>query len=109
MDGRMVQTADAHCSAKGKQTVNNNLTKSESTYLGWIKCLPCGVCGQTGQIEAHHIRQHKQYICIPLCADCHRGAFNGIHGQKRIWNVLKVDEIDILNDTIKKLTQACKR
>ena len=65
--------------------------------------MPCSVCDQAGGSEAHHIVQGSQYLCIPLCEDCHRGSFNGWHGQKRIWNVLKKTELSCLNDTIDKL------
>lgn len=83
--------------------MNNRITKEESRYLAKIKSLPCGVCGAAGQSEAHHIEQGKQYLCIPLCPDCHRGSHNGIHGQKRIWKVFKKTELSVLNDTIKVL------
>jgi hypothetical protein len=83
--------------------MNNQLTVSERKHLAAVKQLPCGVCGVQGVSEAHHIEQHLQYTCIPLCADCHRGNFNGIHGQKRIWNVYKKTELQVLNETIKTL------
>ncbi len=83
--------------------MNNKLTPKQKQHLAAVKQLPCGVCGRVGDIEAHHIEQHLQYICIPLCQDCHRGSHNGIHGQRRIWNVLKKDELTVLNDTIEKL------
>jgi hypothetical protein len=63
----------------------------------------CGVCNASAPSDAHHIVQHEQYLCIPLCKDCHQGAFNGIHGEKRIWNVYKVDEMIVLNETIRTL------
>jgi len=47
--------------------------------------------------------KHNQYLCIPLCKDCHQGSFNGIHGQARIWKVMKLDEMDVLNLTLAKL------
>lgn len=81
----------------------NKLNAKEKLHLAWVKSLPCGVCGSQEGSEAHHVEQHAQYTCIPLCADCHRGGHNGIHGQKRIWNVLKKTEMDVLNDTIAKL------
>jgi hypothetical protein len=83
--------------------LNNTLTAKQRRYLATIKEMPCGVCGEMGQTEAHHIEQHKQYLCIPLCADCHRGNFNGIHGQRRIWNVYKKTELSVLNDTLEKM------
>lgn len=83
--------------------LNNKLIAAEITHLARIKELPCGVCDQPGPSDAHHIEQHKQYLCIPLCKDCHQGSFNGIHGQKRIWQALKKTEMAVLNDTIEKL------
>ncbi|QTW20231.1 hypothetical protein [Comamonas kerstersii] len=83
----------------------NKLTAKERTHLARVKELPCSVCDAAGPSEAHHIEQHKQYTCIPLCESCHRSSFNGIHGQARIWKVLKKTEMSCLNDTIKKLLE----
>jgi hypothetical protein len=83
--------------------LNNNPTKRERLHLARIKELPCGVCGQSAPSDAHHIKQHHQYLCIPLCKDCHQGSFNGIHGQARIWSVYKQDEMSVLNETLAKL------
>jgi hypothetical protein len=38
---------------------------------------------------------------MPLCADCHRGSLNGIHGQKRMWAVHKLNELSALNETVR--------
>lgn len=83
----------------------NRLNAKERVHLARVKELPCSVCGAAGPSEAHHIEQHKQYTCIPLCESCHRSSFNGIHGQARIWKVLKKTEMSCLNDTIKKLLE----
>lgn len=83
--------------------MNNTLTKKEREHLGVIKAMPCAVCGTEGGSEAHHIEQHRAYTCIPLCESCHRSSFNGIHGQARIWKVMKKTELSCLNDTIRKL------
>ena len=61
------------------------------------------MCNADGPSDAHHVVQHSQYLCIPLCKDCHMGPFNGWHGQKRIWNVKKLTELDVLNATIRGL------
>lgn len=82
---------------------SKNLTKAEKEHFSKIKSLPCGVCGHSAPNDAHHIKQGLHYTCIPLCKDCHQGSFNGIHGQSRIWSVLKKDEMSVLNDTIKAL------
>jgi hypothetical protein len=84
--------------------MNNKLTAIERLHIAKIKEMPCGVCGQTGPSDAHHIEQHMQYLCIPLCKDCHQGSHNGIHGRRSIWNVLKKSELSVLNDTIRALT-----
>lgn len=86
-----------------KTIMNNKLTAKERRHLAAVKELPCGVCGAAGPSDAHHIEQHEQYLCIPLCKDCHQGPHNGIHGQRRIWNVMKKTELSVLNDTIRKL------
>lgn len=84
--------------------MNNKLSALERVHLARIKEMPCGVCGAAGPSDAHHIEQGRQYLCIPLCKDCHQGSHNGIHGQARIWAVYKKTELSVLNDTIKRLT-----
>jgi len=80
---------------------SKGLTNADREYLAWIKSLPCGVCGKSGPSEAHHIVQGLHHLCIPLCVGDHTSNFNGIHGQARIWKVLKKTELTVLNDTIK--------
>jgi hypothetical protein len=84
--------------------MNNKLTSTERLHLARVKDMPCGVCGQAGPSDAHHVEQHMQYLCIPLCKDCHQGSHNGIHGRRSIWNVLKKNELSVLNETIRRLT-----
>ena len=83
--------------------MNNKPTKKEREHLAIIKEMPCGVCDAAGPSDAHHIVQHEQYLCIPLCKDCHQGSFNGIHGQARIWSVYKKTEMSVLNETLRQL------
>lgn len=82
--------------------MNNNLTKAERNHLAWVKEQPCVLCGQEGPSDAHHVVQHMQYLCIPLCKDCHTG-YNGWHGTKALWKVRKLDELKVLNETIRRL------
>lgn len=108
--GKLTPVADApnFVGARlGSRKMLNKLTTAERRYLAGVKSLPCGVCGAAGPSDAHHVEQHLQYLCIPLCKDCHQGSFNGIHGQQRIWKVYKKTELTVLNDTIRKLMQ-CK-
>ena len=84
---------------------SKNLTPRERGHLAWVKSLPCSVCEQPGPSEAHHIEQGLHYACIPLCHDCHRGAHNGIHGQRRMWAVMKKSELSCLADTVRRLSE----
>lgn len=83
--------------------VNNKLTLAQKKFLAKVKQLPCSVCDAHNPSEAHHIKQGSQYITVALCADCHRGSFMGWHGQKRMWAIKKMDELDALNITIERL------
>jgi hypothetical protein len=83
--------------------MNNRLTPKQRHHLAKIKEMPCGVCEAPPPSDAHHIKQHHQYLCIPLCKSCHQDNFNGIHGQARIWSVYKTDELQVLNKTIEAL------
>lgn len=82
---------------------SDRISNAARAYLARVKALPCGVCGAAGPSEAHHIKQGQHFTCIPLCGDCHRGSFNGWHGQRRIWNVKKLDELAVLSQTIEAL------
>lgn len=84
--------------------MNNKISAHERVHLARIKEMDCGVCGASGPSDAHHVEQHMQFTCIPLCKDCHQGSHNGIHGRRSIWNVLKKTELSVLNDTIRQLT-----
>ena len=83
--------------------MNNKLNKEERIHLATIKEVPCSVCDAPGPSEAHHIKQGLQYTCVALCVDCHRGPVLGWHGQKRMWAIKKMDELDALNKTIENL------
>jgi hypothetical protein len=85
------------------EQMNNKLNKEERIHLALVKELPCSVCDAPGPSEAHHIKQGLQYTCVALCSDCHRGPVLGWHGQKRMWSIKKMDELDALNKTIENL------
>lgn len=76
---------------------------AERAHIQRVKELSCGVCGASGPSECHEIKQGSWFTSLPLCADCHRGGRNGIHGEKMMWKVMKLDEIDVLNSTIERL------
>ena len=82
--------------------MTNKLNVKERRHLANVKELPCSLCDASGPSEAHHYRQHRQYTCIALCVDCHRGPL-GWHGTKALWRIKKMDEIDALNITLERL------
>jgi hypothetical protein len=86
--------------------MNNKLNNKERLHLGRVKELPCSVCDTPGPSEAHHIKQGLQYTCVALCPDCHTSPVLGWHGQKRMWAIKKMDEIDALNITIMRLVES---
>ncbi len=83
------------------------MTALERRHVTRVKLLPCGLCGAGGgdlaPSEAHEIKQGQWMTAIPLCEDCHRGSFNGLGGQKRMWQVMKKDELDVLGETVGRL------
>lgn len=83
------------------------LTAAEHEHVERVKLLSCGVCdgggGYAAPSEAHHLEQGLHFTVIPLCDDCHRGGFNGLHGERRMWMVTKKTELSVLNDTIRRL------
>lgn len=83
--------------------MNSKLTKREREYLGRVKELACSVCDASGPSDAHHIKQGSTYTCVALCKDCHQGPIMGWHGQKRMWAIQKMTELEALNVTIQRL------
>lgn len=81
-------------------------TKAEKDHIEAVKSLPCSVCDLPGPGECHEIVQGLWWVSIALCPDCHRGSRNGLHGQRLMWKLKKMDEIKALAVTIKRLMGA---
>ncbi len=90
-------------------------TKAEKAYMGRVAELNCVLCELLHRpgtpAEVHHIREGQggaqraqDYLTIPLCPSCHRGS-RGIHGDHRLLQQAKVDEMDLLSITIEKLNR----
>ena len=86
--------------------MNNKLTAKEKAYVGLVKELPCSVCDAPPPSDAHHVKQHRQYVCVALCKDCHQGPRNGWHGQRQMWKLKKMDELDAINVTVERVIDA---
>jgi len=85
------------------------MTAAERAYMGRIKELACGVCGAPAPSEAHHVRTGQgmsqragNYCTVPLCVHCHRGP-NGLHGNRSLWKIRKLSEMDVLDATIARM------
>jgi len=78
-------------------------TMAERDHIERVKNLPCSVCDAAGPSECHEIKQGQWFTSIALCGSCHRDSFNGLHGQMRMWKIMKMDELDALAVTIERL------
>ena len=88
-------------------------------HLGKVAALPCALCEmldqpQQGRTTVHHIRagqglsqRASDFLTVPLCHECHQGP-NGVHGDQALLRIAKTGELDLLADTIRKLTQEGK-
>lgn len=85
------------------------ITAAERDHLELVKRCPCSVCGRPAPSAAHHIQQGDHWITVALCDDCHQGSFNGWHGEKRMWLVMKMNELDALNVTIRNVLTLMQR
>jgi hypothetical protein len=86
--------------------MNGRYTAAERRHVSNVKMLPCSVCDAPGPSAAHHIKQGQHYTVVALCQDCHQGSYNGIHGERYIWNVYKLDELKALNITLERLLES---
>lgn len=78
------------------------IRNDESEHMALVKSLPCSVCDEPGPCDAHHIKQGQHYTVVALCKSCHQGSLMGWHGQRRMWAIKKMDELDALAVTIQR-------
>ena len=76
------------------------MTASERRHVQLVKKSICAVCDAQGPSDAHEIEQGQWFTSIALCRDCHMGSSNGIHGNKTMWRIKKLDELGALNITL---------
>jgi hypothetical protein len=85
-------------------------TVAEAEYIRLVKLCPCSVCDEGGGYgapsEAHEIEQGAWWLSVALCASCHRGPLMGLHGQRRMWAIKKMSELDALAVTIRRVLRA---
>lgn len=78
------------------------ISAPESAHMAAVKESGCAVCGAGGYVEAHHIEQGLHFTTVGLCQSCHRGPL-GIHGDRTLWRIHKMDEIKALNETLRRV------
>ena len=90
-------------------------TQAERDHHERIASMSCVVCDaldlvQIHRTEVHHLREGQgasqrapHYIVVPLCKACHTGPM-GVHGDQTYMRMAKMDELDMLNETIKRLS-----
>lgn len=78
-------------------------TVAERAHIERVAALPCSVCDLTGPSEVHEIKQGAWYLSVALCPICHRGPVHGLHGQRAAWKIRKMDELDALAVTYRRL------
>ena len=87
-----------------------NKSAAAKRYHGEVAALGCmlgRVLGQShDQANIHHIREGQgmsqranDFLVIPLCKECHQGKL-GIHGDKTLLRIVKMNELDLLAMTI---------
>ena len=85
-------------------------TAAESRYMGIVADLGCLIHPGTPAL-VHHIREGQgtsmrasNYLVIPLCPECHVGAFS-IHKSPREFQNIHGSELDLLAETIGRINQ----
>ncbi|PUE21843.1 hypothetical protein B9Z43_01285 [Limnohabitans sp. MMS-10A-192] len=81
-------------------------TVAERRHIEAVKALPCSVCDANGPCDAHEIKQGQWFSAVALCKECHQGPLMGWHGQKRAWAIRKMDELDALAVTVRRLFES---
>lgn len=78
-------------------------TAEEQAHIERVKELPCSLCDAPAPSDAHEIKQGQWFTSVALCRECHMNSLLGLHGQKRAWILRKMDEIDALAITIRRI------
>lgn len=89
------------------------MKNADKSHLSRVASLGCGLCRRIGYgetpAEIHHPREGQgmaqrgsNWLAIGLCPEHHRGP-HGIHGDRQAFKDARVDEMDLLADTLEQL------
>lgn len=79
-------------------------TADESAHLEAVKSVACSVCDAPAPSAAHHLVQGDHFTTVALCWACHQSK-QGIHGDKTLWRIYKLDELGALNITLARVAR----
>lgn len=97
----------------------NHELKEDRQWLAYVHDLPCVLCqrlgmAQTEVTQAHHPREaagagqrSPDHLAVALCAQCHMGP-TGVHGDKTLLRLAKVEIWALVADTIRGVQQLMK-
>ena len=85
-------------------------TKLERAWHDRVAEVPCVLCARLGEhtwpVQVHHVREGQgtaqrapHVLSVALCPSCHAGP-DGFHGSRTLLRIAKVEELDLLADTI---------
>ena len=77
-------------------------TAGERAHVEAVKAVACVVCDAPPPSAAHHVNQGDHYTTVALCWECHQGK-QGWHGDKTLWRIRKWNEMDALNETLRRI------
>lgn len=80
------------------------MTNAEREWVHRVAQLPCVVCGSEEGSEVHEPEQGLWFASMPLCPACHRGP-DGWHGTRLRWKLRRINEIQAINETVKRTCQ----
>ena len=72
-----------------------------------VDCVLCTALGKPGiPASVHHVREGQgmaqraaNWLSVALCWNCHQGP-NGLHGDRTLMRIAKLEELDLLAMTI---------
>lgn len=86
-----------------------SMTEAERRHVQRVKESDCSVCDAAGPSDAHELKQGDWFTSVSLCRSCHMDPHFGIHGEKTMWRIKKMDELDALNVTLSRIYGPLKR
>ena len=78
------------------------MTAAERRHVERVAQVACVICDQPPPSEVHEPEQGLWFVSISLCPGCHRGP-KGWHGDKTMWRIRKMGELEAINETIRRL------